>query len=630
MRSRMLVVGAILLLAAVAAIYVAWKPKPAEEPVAAKPAPGAMPLGATRGARIIPADRDVATLGRAFDSVTGEFVGTGGCLTDFTAGAGGGPETTIRLVEVTDQYSLMNALDIDVSAQGKVFGVGASGKGKFVTSVKVTQNRQSFALYARADRTGETLVPEKGKSFVNLTDQALGFLKTGEDEFRERCGDSFVSAIYVGAEAFGLLSFNEQSRDKRREIAVSMKASGVGWSAAASADSKYEEYRKSGRTEIVYNQKGGSDVPPSDWASLKGSAGAVAKRAQGPDAVQVSFQILPYSKSVVGNWPNQPLTPSPDLLELVYFRGAYGTILQTIDDILADRDMAARVWLLDRGVTLAQLGDLQVKVQSLRQAADNLIQACMTWRPGKAKPQGCGSTDELKRTLTAGPRLVHPYALLAELPLQFAGGGAAEHFLSEGDLRTELFTRNLLTTRDAVCRFQADQGAPHPACIAESELQSKYEAGIPVLAPAVGSDNGHVVFESESTSRGQCLTAAKAGAKDQAAFASPCNRAKPAAALQRLQWAGSGQLVIRNGACLAGANKLGARPAPHNCDTKEPFQLWRFVPTRQTTIDTGKALHGLLQNAHGWCLQHVGTGAALAAAVCNPVNAMLWTAHKVP
>lgn len=630
MRSRLTVLGAVLLLGAAAAIFAAWKLMPAEETASAGSGPGAMPLGATRGARIIPADRDIATLGRAFDSVTGEFVGTGGCLTDFAAGSGGGPETTIRLVEVTDQYSLMNALDIDVSAQGKVFGVGASGKGKFVTSVKVTQNRQSFALYARADRTGQTIVPAQGKSFLSLTDQALGFLRTSEDEFRERCGDSFVSAIYVGAEAFGLLSFTEQSRDKRREIAVSMKASAVGWSASASADSKYEEYRKSGRTEIVYNQKGGSDVPPSDWPSLKGSAGEVAKRAQGPDAVQVSFQILPYSKSVIGNWPDKPLTPSPDLVELVYFRGAYGTILQTIDDILANRDTAGRTWLLDRGITLAELSDLQVNVQSLRQAADKLIQACMTWRPGNAKPPGCGSTDELKRTLSVGPQLVHPYALLAHLPLQFAGSGVAEHFLGEGDLRTELFTRNLLTTRDAVCRFQADQGSPHPACIAEGELETRYQARIPVRAPTVGSDNGFVVFESESTSRRQCLTAAKAGVKDQAAFASTCNLAKPAAALQRLQWAGSGQLIIRKGACLAGANKLGARPAPHTCDTKEAFQLWRFVPTRQTTTDAAKAVHGMLQNAHGWCLQHAGAAPNIAAAVCNPTDATLWTAHKVP
>lgn len=77
----------------------------------------------------------------------------------------------MRLLEITDNYSLMKALDIDASVQGSYMGATASAKASFANSQKFTQQNQKFLLYAKAERKPKTIVPEQDTLF-GLTDDA--------------------------------------------------------------------------------------------------------------------------------------------------------------------------------------------------------------------------------------------------------------------------------------------------------------------------------------------------------------------------------------------------------------------------------------------------------------------------
>ena len=425
--------------------------------------------------RLIPADGDHASLGRAFDTLTGQLVGFSNCIDEFKELSVGGPRTNVRLVEVTDQFSMMNALDIDVSAQGRIFGSSVSSKGRFITSVQATNNTQNFVIYARSARVKRIEASDFDKGII-LRDHLLKTLLNNPQQFREKCGDSFVSAIHVGAEAYGLLSFTEHNRERRREIAAELNAGSDGWSASASAKHTVEEYRKSGRLNIIYKQDGGADPPENvDWESIKNSAARVAERAIGNHAVQVAYEVVPYSRSTVSNWQRVPLAQNPDLLNLIYFRGAYGTILQTLKPIFKDRGTARLRFLLDRGVTFDHLSELRKNVQQMRDEANRRISMCLD-SSSDVSPKNCTSFSSDQGNLE------HPYRILARLPLQFAPRipeanqpsqrSPVEHFLSERDLRLEIMDRNILSTNDAVCEFRATQGFFSSCLLNRSQTKS--------------------------------------------------------------------------------------------------------------------------------------------------------------
>ena len=594
---------------------------------AAASEPGLTLPNAIEDGRMIPADEDRVSLGRSFNGLTGKLVGFGRCIEGYQSAAGGGPDTTIRLLEVTDQFSLMNTLDIDVAAQGGVFGSKVSGKGRFVSSVNLTQNAQNFAIYARADRAAETIAPAEGRSNLNLTSEALGYLEQGQAHFRDKCGDSFVAAIYEGAEVYGVLSFFEQNREKRQQIRASMEVSSTGWSASASAERTVAEYNDNKRLQIYYSQRGGGEAPESNWSSIKQAASQVTQAAKGPDARQVSYKVVPYGPGTVGNWPGKPLTPSPDLVELVYYRGAYGTIRETLNAILEEPETIQLRYLLGRGTDLEGLRQLRQQVQDHIATANAKIDSCTSWTSPQDAPADCSDTATLRASLTAEEGFPHPYTLMAQLPIMFEGAGPQEYFLSNEALRALVFDRNLQAVHDAACSFQADLPYPPPGCV--EDLRGRFIPAVQASAPVPPTGKAYYVFRTQSTSRNLCMTAQTSKSKSQVMQAKPCKLSAPAKANQRLHWNGSGQLVVRSDQCMAGANQLGNRPSPHRCDSKEPYQVWRFVPKEALDPTAREFSSGMLQNARGWCLGHVGTKADIRTRECRGGDELLWTAYRV-
>lgn len=605
---------------------------------------GAEGLEATRDARTFPfEDGDTVAIGLPFDTVTGELLGPNTCLTGYTSqtDTGGGGSFDESFVQVNDQLGMMRALNIDVAASGKLFGSSVSGKMKFAQQSAFAQNSLNYTLFASYAAPPTKIVPEPGKQ-IGVIGKHMKLLKRDEAEFRAKCGDAYVSTIFQGAEAFAKLSFLNVDQSKRQSLETSLKASGTGWSAEGSVGGTISTEEKSGRLEIVFNQTGGIDaagVKSDDPVATKWDA--LVKTIEGikgtKSPVTTAYQVVPYGPNL-SNWDAPPLKPSPDIVLLVYYRAAYEALLNQLAGFVNDPLAARPARVLDRGRN-AGAGDktsiskLQTDILKARDAVVALMDACASWT---ATTTGgtCLDTDALHKAL-GSPDTPHPYQFMTRFPLAVTGG--TDFFLSEAELANRIFAQNLGEARDAYCNQSRQQKSSHPACVDVAELQGRYLKDVQNnVTPAWFPAPGLYMFVSETRRDKICLTAQEKKSDNQRLFMRTCHFDAAVAEKQRFAWLATGQIKIRDGACVAGPEKSGAQLAPHNCVSKEGQQMWRFIPTGTTPLPRKDAVHGMLQEAaFGRCLDAgVPQSGGLTYVVtkpCDPTNRnMLWTAmpHK--
>ena len=610
----------------------------------------AQTLDATSGARVIPFSRgDTVAIGLPFDTVTGELLGPNTCLEGFkpVTDTGAGAQFNKRLVQVSEQLSVMHALDIDVSASGKVFGSSASGKIGFAQQTKFSQSSLNYALFAdyqappqKIEADGSIrLTPDARDTLFGSDPATIARTPQTEAAFRAKCGDAYISLIFQGAQAYALLSFLGIDQSKNQAINSAMKASGVGWDFSASAKTQAESELKSGKLTITLSQTGGiaggeaaASTTETEWdkvvAQVEGIKGT-------PHPATTAYQVVAYGPNL-SNWSGVPLSPSPDIQRLVYYRAAYEALLNMVNPMVTDPFQAEFTHVLGRSNKPGagdreELSALQTDILDARDAVNTLLKTCATWQPSQA-PAGCADTDGLDRALK-GASTPHPYEFMTRLPLYKLAG--TDYFLGQSDLANKLFQQNLVSARNAYCADSLPQGFKHPACIGQADLKSGYFTALSAnVAKARFPAPGGYVFRSESSSKPICLTAQSRKSASQELFMQSCTSGDPSKAQQRFDWQSSGQLQIRTDACIAGPIKEGAGTSAHSCDAiKEPQQLWRFIPTLETPLPRDKAVHGLIQEAgYGRCLQagkpKAGEKTYVVTKKCDPnVKTMLWTAQ---
>lgn len=577
------------------------------------------------GQRIIPIlDRgeDVA-LGGRFDTLTGEIIGSTSCLRGGKPIDRGSRSSDMRLVEVTDTYSQMKALDIDVSVQGSYLGASGNAKAKFVQEQSFSQSSQNFLVYASAQRQPRNLEPD-GAVLFELTDVALDKIGDSNDynAFREICGDAFISSIYEGVELFGMLTFENQTQAQKKETSGSMGASYGGWSASASAEQKINSASERGSLTIKLATNGncpaaggGSDVKER-WASITEAAVELSECAAS-GANPMSFKVVPYSSQTVRNWPFDE-SSDPKLDELLYVHAAYGAILDTINPLLTDRDKAYKKALLNRGVTFEDLDELASTIRRERSDLFALLDKCQSSAIANER-DGCGDNQTLSSTMDS---YTSPYVYRAQLPLSFAGGQPVEAFLNNEQIKSAVLARNVQYPRDVACaQSDAAGGLNFPGCPRDFDaIRRSAEQAIVVTSPAHSRD-GYYVFQSQSTGRDFCLVAPTT---EKITMAKKCDLAKPSANQQRFRWQANGLIGIRTNECLGGERKA------ETCDAARPTQLWRFAPEHDNPEI------GRVQNAAGKCLIHAGTDTRVRIAGCNEDKtderaklAKLWKPVKV-
>lgn len=576
------------------------------------------------GQRIIPVlDRgeDVA-LGGRFDTLTGEIIGASSCLQGGEPVDRGSSGSDIRLVEVTDTYSQMKALDIDVSVQGSYLGASGNAKAKFVQDQSFSQSSQNFLVYASAQRIPRTLDPHSDRVLFELTEVARNAIGDPADynKFRKICGDAFIKAINEGVALFGMLTFENQTQTQKKETSGSMGASYGGWSASVAASNKVTTASESGSLSINVSTDGncpgaaasGTDAA-SRWASITTAAVNLSECAE-TGANPMSFKVVPYSSQFVRDWPFDE-TSDPKLDELLYVHAAYGAILDTINPLLVDRAGAYKKALLNRGINFEKLDQLATTIRRERSELLALRKACQS-NAAPDERTGCGDDQTLSGTLA---KYTSPYVYRAQLPLSFVDGRPIEAFMGDDQIKQEIMTRNVQYPRDVACAQSDASGSTSlPGCPDDFDAIRQAAEQVIVVHGPTHSRDGHYVFQTQSTGRNFCLVAPTT---EKITMAAQCDLKTPSASQQRFHWESNGLVGIRSKQCLGGARKAVT------CDDARPEQLWRFVPTHDNPAV------GRIQNGAGKCLVHANTDRNVRLAGCNEQatdeSAKLWKPIKV-
>jgi hypothetical protein len=234
--------------------------------------------------------QDNIVLGIGYDSLRGK-VKSAVCIR-FAKGTASGQIVEHRFRQVNDKETLSRALDLSVSA--KISGImgSADARYRYVESVETSSEMLNIAARTIVTNGAEFVAPteqtvvlsgESGKDPVRsgtpasleavistpatsgsiaLTEAAAELLKKeGVLAFRQRCGDSFVSVIYGGAELNGQLTFHTTSREEMKQISASVTGSFLGASGSASRDETIKRFSEQKKLSITYYQMGGAGTP---------------------------------------------------------------------------------------------------------------------------------------------------------------------------------------------------------------------------------------------------------------------------------------------------------------------------------------------------------------------------------
>ena len=582
---------------------------------------------------------DDVRIGRAFDTLTGKFLQGDGCLDDkfeqFTD-THAQTEITTRLVEVSNTLGIMRALDIDVSASGKIFGSSVSGKLGFAQQAKLNQTSLNYTAFASYKAP-----PQRIKSQEGISDDGKRYLDQGEAAFRRKCGNAYVATIYQGAEAFGLLTFTDVSRDARQKISASASAAGLNWSASADLTATVNQQSENKNLILIYNETGGAETlgatdgtdADSSWSDLLRKVDGLKSR---PPAY-IAFQVLPYDG--LPKWNRPPMQDNPDIVKLIYYRAAYKTLLNTVTPLVKAPFESEFTNVLGRhrgkgAGDEASLGSLQQTLLDGQGALKTLIDTCMSWTPptkqeGEAKKAGaCADTETLSSTLQDSSVAEDPYLLMARLPLAVHKTDYKSAFMLGDDLAKAIFEQTLLDARNGYCDQSAISGlATHPGCIDPNKLTDTYLREVranvtDVWYPKPGAYEFQSLYRRDKT----CLTAETGGSSSQRLFMQSCKKDR-----QRFDWRNTGQLRIRQGQCIAASVKDKAPLAPHNCISKEGVQMWRFIPLDRDAGSDKPGTKGLLREAgYGRCLYwgvpKSGKKTIVQTRPCNPRDSkQIWT-----
>ena len=549
----------------------------------------------TIGARFIPVldSAEDVKLGARFDTLTGQIVGSSPCIAEFKNGENGNEHYSMRLVEVSDSYSQMTALDIDVSVQGSYLGASANAKASFANKQEFSQQTQKFLLYAKAERKPKTIEPDRG-TLYGLTDDAQKVLNDRQ-AFRDLCGDAFVVAIFEGIEMFAMLNFHNLSQTSQKKISGEMGGSYGGWQASTKATQAVNGAVEQNNMSLTVELSGRcqaldlSGDEKARWGKMV-EAGSKLQTCSSEGSNITSYKVIPYSKAFIRDWPYSD-DQDPEIAKVLFYHAAYGAVLDSINALLTNRSEAYSVALLDRGIELDVLDELASEIRGQRKALKRLLADCQSSSNPTNRAAVCKDENSLRSQLD---EFVHPYVYRAQLPLYFVGGKPEQAFWANEKIKSAVLNENVQHPRDVACQF-ADKaklddfgGCPDNYNSIKSEAEKAiYVADFPWPL------NQTYMFQTLSTSTNLCMVAPN---PKTIVKASPCNYAKPSSARQRMNWLSTGQLRYRQtdkeGAlCVQGRDSA-------KCDSVKYAQLWRFVPS-QSNRDIG-----LIQNAEGKCLIH--------------------------
>jgi len=274
---------------------------------------------------------------------------------EFSIAEDKGQTKYMTITEVTDSHELMQSMNISAAASIKTIVYQASGKAKFAKNTKINSFSSNFVLNASVDNgvrytapvtpgakpvvrnaEDQQITPDAGS--IRLTDAALRLAKQRDlGAFLDACGDSFVAALYGGANLTAVLTVASSSRKEQQKTAAEFTGSGWGAKVKVEASTSESGQEKNDQLSMRFFQTGGrKDAIPATKADFLKKLDTLSTEASDyPTTYRVS--LLPYT--ALSNWPNRDIEISTDEQEqLAEYWGAYTGIYDDIQYILDQPD----------------------------------------------------------------------------------------------------------------------------------------------------------------------------------------------------------------------------------------------------------------------------------------------------
>ena len=167
---------------------------------------------------------------------------------------------------------------------------------------------------------------------IHLTEDALDLLGDGSAknirEFERYCGDSFVSAIYSGAELLAVMSIHSDSKSSAKSSMQEVKAHFSAWGAQTDAKLKKEvsdeSLNESENISVEFTQIGGSGgIIPTNREDFMTKLHNLPQEAEfGPQFH--NMDLVAYSD--LPNWPRAILMNTEDDPEEAFLVNYYYTL----------------------------------------------------------------------------------------------------------------------------------------------------------------------------------------------------------------------------------------------------------------------------------------------------------------
>jgi len=287
-----------------------------------------------------------------------------------------GQTIAMELHDVSDTSEVMEALNVSASMSVKTLAGKGSAQAAFASSSKVSASSQSLLIRATVDNGVMFVAPshpmeiaryahvQPGQEFreegqnsaadrrdelshsIVLTEEAQDILGDGSAqevrEFERYCGDSFVSAIYSGAEIVAIASSMETDTSSKTSFSSKMRGEMSAWGAKikaeASAAGKQAKRDIKTQADIQFTQIGGRGgiIPTNAQEFMNKVADLPLEAEQGPrfHSMEVTaYHELPF-------WPAQvpAISKADDTLDVLSnYYWTMQSIEQQIETSLAEK-----------------------------------------------------------------------------------------------------------------------------------------------------------------------------------------------------------------------------------------------------------------------------------------------------
>ncbi|MDJ0759626.1 MAG: hypothetical protein QNJ19_09505 [Woeseiaceae bacterium] len=438
---------------------------------------------------IVDAPLTGVSLGWGFSKSNNEPIPT--ICVEFVEGREPAQTKYMTMSEVSDSYELMQSLGMSAEASVKTMGYKAKGKAAYAKSVNITGFSSNFVLNAVVENGVVFAAPKPARSAVEsgasgprggmsgqirLTPEAARLANTPA-RFVERCGDSFVSAIYGGAKITAVLSIQQSSHSEQEKLSASMSGSGWGARFEGKVNAQSTSDSASNRMDLSMFQTGGSgDSIPVSKEQLLAKMDVLATEAM---VAPKDFHIALTPYEVLFNWPDKEIPhPASEFDELASFWGAYNTLYDEIQAVLDAPDTFSLIGVDDNNCVSLSITDEDAKRAKLMELADAQDEILAGLKTMQDTAQTCVLTPSACSFNAADYR--HPYAYRIQLPPPTGAVADLEEFVA-------------YTLSDSVAR-RCMISPDNSGCISNAEIRNWSEKiG---LTPLLESDPRYAKIEA--------------------------------------------------------------------------------------------------------------------------------------